>query len=86
MLPEVFQNGKLFAYGVKALLGEQVDVSVDKRNEMHTFKVIPKWWVVERSFAWLEKQQRLLKNCERKYNTALQFMILTLVALLLRTL
>ena len=86
MLPEVFQNGKLFAYGVKALLGEQVDVSVDKRNEMHTFKVIPKWWVVERSFAWLEKQQRLLKNCERKYNTALQFMILTFVALLLRTL
>ena len=86
MLPEVFQNGKLFAYGVKALLGEQVDVSVDKRNEMHTFKVIPKWWVVERSFAWLEKQQRLLKNCERKYNTALQFMILTFVALLLRSL
>ena len=86
MLPEVFQNGKLFAYGVKALLGEQIDVSVDKRNEMHTFKVIPKRWVVERSFAWIEKHRKVWKNCERKYNTALQFMILTFVALLLRRL
>ena len=33
-------------YGVKALLGEQADVLVVKRNEMHTFEVIPKWWVV----------------------------------------
>ena len=57
-----FKYGKLFTDGVKALLGEQIDVSVVKRNEMHTFKVIPKRWVVERSFAWFEKQQRLWKN------------------------
>ena len=81
-----FKYGKLFTDGVKALLGEQIDVSVVKRNEMHTFKVIPKQWVVERSFVWLEKHRRLWKNCERKYNTALQFMILTSVAPLLRTL
>ena len=30
-----------------------------KRNELHTFVVLPKRWVVERSFAWLEKCRRL---------------------------
>jgi len=52
-------SGKPFADGVKAVLGEEVTVQVVKRNELHTFKVIPKRWVVERSFAWLEKQRRL---------------------------
>ncbi|MGL9702825.1 MAG: transposase, partial [Wolbachia sp.] len=42
------------------------------RSELHTFVVLPKRWVVERSFAWLEKCRRLWKNCERKLNTSLQ--------------
>ena len=79
-------SGKPFANSVKALLGERVTVQVVKRNELHTFAVIPKRWVVERSFAWLEKQRRLWKNCERTFSTALQFIILTFVALLLRRL
>jgi Transposase DDE domain len=48
-------------------------VQVVKRNGLHTFAVIPKGWVVERSFAWLEKNRRLWKNCERRLNTSLQF-------------
>ena len=79
-------SGKPFANSVKALLGERVTVQVVKRNELHTFAVIPKRWVVERSFAWLEKQRRLWKNCERTFSTALQFIILTFVVLLLRRL
>ena len=77
-------SGKPFADGVKAVLGEKVTVQLVKRSELHTFAVIPKRWIVERSFAWFEKQRRLWKNCERKYNTALQFMILTFISLLLR--
>ena len=77
-------SGKPFADGVKAVLGEDVAVQVVKRNEVHTFAVIPKHWIGERSFAWLEKQHRLWKNFERKYNTALQFMIRTFISLLLR--
>ncbi len=82
-------SGKPFSDKVKAVLGEDVAVQVVKRNELHTFKVIPKRWGgrgAERSFAWLEKQRRLWKNCERKYNTALQFMILSFVTILLRRL
>ncbi|MGQ5525774.1 transposase, partial [Chitinimonas sp. PSY-7] len=39
----------------------------------HRFAVMPKRWIVERSFAWLEKCRRLWKNCERKLDTSLQF-------------
>lgn len=59
--------GEPFANSVKKLL--HCEVEVVKRNELHTFKVIPKRWVVERSFSWLEKCRRLWKNCERKLNT-----------------
>jgi transposase len=59
-------------------------VQVVKRNELHTFVVLPKRWVVERSFGWLEKCRRFWKNCERKLNTSLQFMHLAFLVLLLR--
>ena len=57
-----------------------------KRNELHTFAVIPKRWVVERSFAWLEKCRRLWKNCEGLINTSLQMVVLALLTLLLKRL
>ena len=47
--------GQPFAQGVRDTLGEKVTVQIAKRSELHTFKVMPKRWVVERSFAWLEK-------------------------------
>jgi transposase DDE domain len=61
---------------VVAALGREVEVQIAKRSELHRFKVMPKRWVVERSFAWLEKNRRLWKNCERKLNTSLQFICL----------
>ncbi|OLK03556.1 transposase, partial [Xanthomonas oryzae] len=57
---------------------------IAKSLELHTFKVMPKRWVVERRFAWLEKNRRLWKNCERRLNTSLQFIHLAFLALLLR--
>lgn len=76
--------GEPFAQGVRDILGEAVTVQIAKRSELHKFAVIPKRWVVQRSFAWLEKNRRLCKNCERKLNTSLQFIHLAFLALLLR--
>ena len=76
--------GAPFATEVKVILGSHVTVQIAKRDELHSFKVMPKRWVVERSFAWLEKNRRLWKNCERWLNTSLQFVHLAFVALLLR--
>ncbi len=76
--------GKPFASGVSELLGAQVEIA--KRSELHTFAVMPKRWIVERSFAWLEKCRRLWKNCERKLNTSSQFVHLAFLALILKRL
>ena len=79
-------TGKPFAQGVQEIVGGHVTVQIAKRSELHTFKVMPKRWIVERSFAWLEKNRRLWKNCERLLNTSLQFVHLAFLGLLLRRL
>ena len=79
-------RGKPFAQGVQEIVGGHVTVQIAKRSELHTFKVMPKRWIVERSFAWLEKNRRLWKNCERLLNTSLQFVHLAFLVLLLKRL
>ena len=61
-------------------------MQIARRSELHTFKAIPRRWIVERSFAWLEKNRRLWKNCERRLNTSLQVVHLAFLGLLLRRL
>jgi transposase len=75
-------TGEEFADEVLGTLGATVQIA--KRNELHTFEVIPQRWIVERSFAWLEKCRRLWKNCERELNTSLQFVHLAFLSLVLR--
>jgi len=64
-------RGEEFASQVsKNIEGREVEVV--KRSQLHSCKVIPKRWIVERNFSWLEKCRRLWKNCERKLETSLQ--------------
>jgi len=35
-----------------------------KHNELHKFQVLPKRWIVERTFAWLNWSRRLSKDYE----------------------
>lgn len=69
---------------MKKTIGAAVEVA--KRNELHTFAVLPKRWVVERSFGGLEKYRRLWKNCERKLNTSRNMVVLAFLAILIRRL
>jgi len=75
-------TGKPFAKAVQKKLGATVQVA--KRNQLHSFAVIPKRWVVERSFSWLEKCRRLSKNSERLLNTSLQLVHLAFLVLLIK--
>jgi len=75
-------SGEIFAKLVKEITG--ADVEVVKRNELHTFKVLPRRWVVERVFGWLDKARRLWKNCERKIHNSMQMVVLALIAVLIR--
>lgn len=78
-------TGKPFADAVAEII-TGAEVEVVKRNELHTFEVLPKRWIVERSFAWLEKCRRLWKNCERLINNSLQIVNLAFLSLLLKRL
>ncbi len=75
-------TGEPFAESVEDIIGATVEVA--KRNELHTFTVIPTRWVVERSFGWLEKARRLWKNCERKIQSSLAMIELAFIAILLK--
>ncbi|KAG6559545.1 hypothetical protein RHABOEDO_000356 [Candidatus Rhabdochlamydia oedothoracis] len=58
-------SGEKFAKSVQEILGCIVEIA--KRNTLHTFTVIPKRWVVERSFVWIEKCRRLWKIAKENY-------------------
>lgn len=75
-------SGEKFEKEIKKIIHAAVEVA--KRNELHKFVVAPKRWVVERSFAWLEKCRRLWKNCERTLSASRQMIILAFISLLLR--
>ena len=75
-------SGVNFATAIDTLLGATVEVA--KRNELHKFSVIPKRWVVERSFAWLEKCRRLWKNCERKIQSSIAMVQIAFIALIVK--
>jgi transposase len=77
-------SGENFATRIDDILKSKVEVV--KRNELHVFKVLPKRWVVERCFGWLEKCRRLWKNCERYLSTSRQMVILAFASVLLKRL
>jgi len=75
-------TGEAFSKSIQTLI--QADVVVIKRNELHKFAVLPKRWIVERTFAWLEDYRLLWKNCERKLHSTLQAVKLAFISLILR--
>ena len=75
-------TGEKFKMAIKESINAEVEVA--KRNALHKFEVIPKRWVVERSFAWLDKCRRLWKNCERLIDTSIAMVKLAFISLLLR--
>ena len=62
-----YQAGKDFCAWVKALVGWRVEVV--RRPEVNAqkkagFVLLPRRWVVERTFAWLDNYRRLSKDYE----------------------
>lgn len=75
-------TGQNFADEIKRLSNAKVEVV--KRNELHTFAVLPKRWIVERSFGWLDKYRRLWKNCERLLQNSFQMVSLAFIRIILK--
>ena len=75
-------TGQIFADEIKRISSAEVEVV--KRNELHTFSVLPKRWIVERSFGWLDKCRRLWKNCERLLQNSFQMVSLAFIRIILK--
>jgi transposase len=61
-------------------------IEIVKRNELHTFVVLPKRWIVERTIAWLNRCRRLARDWENYNRKALAFLYLASIRLMLRKL
>jgi transposase len=59
-------------------------VQVVKRTDQHLFKVLPKRWIVERTFAWLNWSRRLSKDYELSHASAETMIHIAFAHLLLR--
>ena len=75
-------TGDNFKNAIGELLGAIVEVA--KRSELNKFVVIPKIWVIERSFAWLDNYRRFWKNCERYTDTFEQLASMAFICLILK--
>jgi len=61
-------------------------VEVVKRTEQHLFRVLPKRWIVERTFAWISRNRRLARDFERYARTVAAFFRLAMIRIMLRRL
>jgi putative transposase len=62
------------------------DVEVVKRSEQHKFVVLPKRWIVERTFGWLNWSRRLSKDYEVRHTSAEALIYIAFAHQLLRRL
>jgi transposase len=73
--------GKLIDWA-KEMFGYKVKVV--KRKQQHLFQVLPKRWIVERTFAWLNWSRRLSKDYELRHTSAETIIHIAFAHLLLR--
>ena len=79
-------QGPRFRAALKKIMA-QVNVEIVKRSDQaKAFVVLPRRWVVERTFAWLGRCRRLAKDWENLNRKALAFLRLASIRLMLRKL
>ena len=61
-------------------------IEIVKRNDRHRFIVLPKRWIVERTFAWISRNRRLARDFERYARTVAAFVRLAMIRLMLKRL
>ena len=77
-------RGELPAW-VRQTLGWTLEI-VEKLGDHAGFQVLPKRWIVERTFAWLNRQRRLSKDYERLPATSEAFIYVAMIRLMVKRL
>ncbi|WP_442873146.1 IS5 family transposase [Aurantimonas sp. A3-2-R12] len=79
-------QGPVFAKGQKKAMPGLATAIVKRSDTARGFEVLPRRWVVERTFAWLGRCRRLAKDFENLSRNALAFLKLASIRLMLRRL
>ena len=66
-------------------LGREVEV-VKRSDDVKGFEVLPKRWIVERTFAWLGRYRRLSKDYESDPRSSVAMIQLAMINLMLHRL
>jgi transposase len=79
-------SGPAFAEWVKTLR-PKLEVEVVKRSDdVQGFKILPRRWVVERTFAWLMRHRRLVRDYETTESSAEAWTYIAMIRIQLRRL
>ena len=62
----------------------KIQLEIIKRDEFHKFKILPKRWIVERTFAWIDTNRRNSKNYERLNNTSVAMVHLSTIRIMMK--
>lgn len=66
----IFADGGYSGALIKSIKQQyKITIEIIKRNELHQFKILPKRWIVERTFAWIDAHRRNSKYYERLDDT-----------------
>ena len=77
-------RGELISW-VEETFGWKLEI-VEKPKDQKGFQILPRRWVVERTFAWLVRQRRLARDYERLPETSEAFIYVAMIRLMLRSL
>jgi transposase len=61
-------------------------LEIVKRSDLHRFVALPKRWIVERTFPWISRNRRLMRDFERHATTIVAFVRLAMIRLMLKRL
>ncbi len=80
-----YQGPRFRTAAEQALPNAKVEI-VKRSDKARGFEVLPKRWVVERTLAWLNRCRRLSKDFENVTETAVAFISLASIRLMVRRL
>lgn len=79
-------QGPQFQKALARILPQLKTEIIKRSDRAKGFEILPRRWVVERTFAWLNRCRRLAKDWENLTRNALAFLHLASVRLMLRKL
>jgi len=79
-------TGPAFASWVRTLRPKLKVEVVRRCDKLEGFAVLPRRWVVERTFGWLMKQRRLVRDYERTETSAAAMVYIAMIRIMLRRL